>query len=80
MDNMIDFASKAIKVMDSSNSWDMQFGEERTLCLSFDEIEVASFVVVVRNMQSIKITLVVLDTNQQVVFSSSIIESNPNKR
>ena len=58
---MIDIVSRVIKVMDSSNSWDFELGEERTLCLTFDEIEVASFIVMVRNMQSIKITLAVLD-------------------
>ena len=64
MDNVIDYVSRVIKVMDSSNSWDMEFGEERTLYLKFDEqIEVSSFIVMVRNIQSIKVTLVLLDDN-----------------
>ena len=33
MDNMIDIVSKTIKNMNGSNSWDMELGEERTLCL-----------------------------------------------
>ena len=49
--------------MDSTLHWDMGFSEERKLYLEFDEIEVASFIVMVRNIQSIKVTLVLLDDN-----------------
>ena len=60
---MIGTISKAIKVMDSTNKMDMEYEEERRMLLTFDEVEVASFIVMVRNMQSIKITLAVVDDN-----------------
>ena len=59
--------SNNLKSMDKMQLMDMEFGRETVVNLDFDEIEVASLIIMTRNVLDIKLTLILKDDQGQTI-------------